>query len=120
MVDDRTLFGVVNDLHGDELGAKGQNIEVCLGSLVLIHHFWDGLAFHSPAGELENRDTILLCLCGCSGEIINDIKIKTRAAANKISSQYYPKIKYCFTVKVHKIKGKDDYCLVCLINAKWF
>lgn len=62
MIDDGAMFGVINDLHRDELGAEGQNIEFCSSSFVLIHHLWDGLALHSPAGELEDRDPVLLRL----------------------------------------------------------
>lgn len=62
VVDDGAMFGVIDHLHGDELGAEGQNVEFCSSRFVLIHHFWDGLALHSPAGELEDRDPVLLCL----------------------------------------------------------
>ena len=68
VVNDRAMFRVVNDLHGDELGAEGQDVELCTDSLVLSHHLWDGLTLHSPTGELEDRHTIFLCLCGCRKE----------------------------------------------------
>ena len=65
VVDDRAVFRVVDDLHGDELGAKGQNIEFSTCGLVLSYHLWDGLALHTPAGGLEYRNTIFLRFSCC-------------------------------------------------------
>lgn len=62
MVDDGAMFRVVNDLHGDELGAEGQDIKLSASGCILSHHFWNGLALYTPAGKLEDRDAILLCL----------------------------------------------------------
>lgn len=65
VVDDGAVFGVVDDLHGDELGAEGQDVELCTRCFVLGHHIRDGLALHTPAGELEDSHAVLLCLGGC-------------------------------------------------------
>ncbi|TNN79678.1 hypothetical protein EYF80_010052 [Liparis tanakae] len=65
VVDDGAVLGPVNDLHGDELGAEGQDVELGASGLVLSHHLWDGLALHTPAGELEDGDAILLRLSCC-------------------------------------------------------
>lgn len=65
VVDDGAVFGVVNDLHGNELGAEGQNVELGTRSLVLRHYLRDGLALHTPAGELEHGHAIFLRLSGC-------------------------------------------------------
>lgn len=62
VVDDGAVFGLVDDLHGDELGAEGQDVELGAGGLVLGHNLRDGLALHTPAGELEDGDAILLRL----------------------------------------------------------
>lgn len=64
VVDDGAVFGVVDDLHGDELGAEGQDIELSTCGFVLGHHLRNGLALHTPAGELEDSHAILLCLSG--------------------------------------------------------
>lgn len=80
MVDDGAVFGVVDDLHGDKLGAEGQNVELGTCGRVLRHHLWDGLAFHAPAGELEYGHAIFLCLSGCGENffirILNCIMLK--------------------------------------------
>lgn len=62
VVDDGAVPGVVDDLHGDELGAEGQDVELGARGLVLSHHLWDGLTLHTPAGELEDRYAVLLGL----------------------------------------------------------
>lgn len=65
VVDDGAVFGVVDDLHGDELGAEGQDVELGTGGLVLSHNLRDGLALHTPARELEDGNSILLRLSCC-------------------------------------------------------
>lgn len=65
VVDDGAVFGVVDDLHGDELGAEGQDVELSTSGLVLSHHLRDGLALHTPAGELEDGNAILLRFSCC-------------------------------------------------------
>lgn len=62
VVDDGAVFRVVDDLHGDELGAEGQDVELGASGHVLSHHLRDGLALYTPAGELEDGNTILLRL----------------------------------------------------------
>lgn len=62
VVDDGAVLRVVDDLHGDELGAEWQDVEFGASGHVLSHHLWDGLALHAPAGELEDGYTVLLCL----------------------------------------------------------
>lgn len=64
MVDDGAQFGVIDHLHGDELGAKGQDVELGAGGGVLSHHLWDGLTFDPPARELEDGNAVLLRLSG--------------------------------------------------------
>lgn len=66
MVDDGAVFREIYDLHGDELGAEGQDIEFSPYSFVLVHHLRDGLPLHTPPRELEDGHTILLGLCGCT------------------------------------------------------
>lgn len=65
VVDDGAVFGVVDDLHGDKLGAEGQNVELGARGCVLRHHLRYGLAFHAPAGELEHGHAVFLSLSGC-------------------------------------------------------
>lgn len=65
VVDDGAVFGVVDNLHGDELGAEGQDVKLGTCGLVLSHHLRDGLALDTPAGELEDGYTILLRLSCC-------------------------------------------------------
>lgn len=65
MVDNGSLFGVVNDLHGDELGAKRQDVELCTSGLVLGHYLGDGGPFHPPSRELEDGYAIFLRLRCC-------------------------------------------------------
>ena len=36
VVDDGAVLGVVDDVHGDELGAEGQDVQVGLDRLVLL------------------------------------------------------------------------------------
>lgn len=60
VVDDGAVLGVIDDVHGDELGAEGHDIELGAHSLVRIHHLRDGLPLHPPPWELEHRSPILL------------------------------------------------------------
>lgn len=64
VVDDGAVLGVINDLHGDELGAEGQDVELGARGGVLSHHLWDGLALDAPARELEDRNTVFLRFSG--------------------------------------------------------
>ena len=69
MVDDGAVLGVVDHLHGDELGAEGQDVQLGAHGLVLVHHLWDALALQTPAWELEHRHTILLRLGRCGDTV---------------------------------------------------
>lgn len=64
MVDDGAELGVIDDLHGDELGAEGHDVELGTRGGVLSHHLWDGLSLDAPARELEDGNSILLRLSG--------------------------------------------------------
>lgn len=64
VVDDGAVLRVVDHLHGDELGAEGQDVEFGARGGVLSHHLWDGLALDAPAGELEDGNAVLLRLGG--------------------------------------------------------
>ncbi len=68
VVDYGAMFWVVDDLHGNELGAEGQYVEFGARVEVLSQHLLDGLTLHTPAGELKDRNTILLCLRCCEAK----------------------------------------------------
>ena len=61
VVDDGAVLGVVDDVHGDELGAEGHDVKLGAHRLVGLHHLGDGLPLESPPGELEHRRPVLLC-----------------------------------------------------------
>lgn len=61
VVDDGAMLGVINYVHGDELGAEGHDVEFSAHRLVGIHHLWDGLPLDPPPWELEHRRPVLLC-----------------------------------------------------------
>lgn len=60
VVDDGAVFGVVDDLHGDELGAEGHDVELGPHGFVGVPHFWEGSPLDPPLGEFENRRPVLL------------------------------------------------------------
>lgn len=62
VVDDGAVFGVVDDLHGDELGAEGHDVELGPHGIVGVPHLWEGSPLHPPLREFENRRPVLL---GC-------------------------------------------------------
>lgn len=62
VVDDGAVAGRVDDLHGDELAAEGQDVELGTQSLVFGHDVGQSLSFRPPAGKLEHWHTILLGL----------------------------------------------------------
>lgn len=64
VVDDGAVLGVVDNLHGDELGAERQHVELGARGLVLGHHLRQRLALQAPAGKLEDRHIVPLCLDG--------------------------------------------------------
>lgn len=53
VVDDGAMTGSIDDLHGDELAAEWQHVELSTQSLVLGHNFRKSLPFGTPTGELE-------------------------------------------------------------------
>lgn len=61
VVDDGAVLGVIDYVHGDELGAEGHDVELGAHSLVRFQHLWDGLPLDSPPWELEHRRPVLLC-----------------------------------------------------------
>lgn len=69
VVDNGAMFGVVNDLHGDILGAKCEDIELSSCGLVLVNNLWNDLTLHTPAGELKNSNSVLFCLGGCGRKV---------------------------------------------------
>lgn len=68
VVDDGAVSGVVDHLHGDELGAERQHVQLGAYCLVLVHHVRDGLALQAPARELEHWHAVLLRLGRCGGD----------------------------------------------------
>jgi len=54
------MLGVVDDIHGDELGTEGHDIELCTHSFICLHHLQDRLPLDSPPRKLENWSSILL------------------------------------------------------------
>lgn len=60
VVDDGAVLGVINDVHGDELGAEGHDVELGIHCLVGIHHLRNGLSLDPPPWELEHWRPILL------------------------------------------------------------
>lgn len=65
VVDDGAVFGMVNNLHGNELGAEGHDVQFGACGFVLGHNLGYGLALHTPARKLEHGDAIFFCLCSC-------------------------------------------------------
>lgn len=71
VVDDGAVLRLIDDLHGNELRAERQDVELSSSPRVLVHHLGDGLALHAPAGEFEDRNTILLRFgCWGTGELL--------------------------------------------------
>lgn len=60
VVDDGAVLGVIDDVHGDELGAEGHDVELGTHRLVGIHHLRDGPPLDPPPWELEHRRPVLL------------------------------------------------------------
>lgn len=61
MVDDGAVFGVIDDVHGDELGAERHDVELGSHCFVGVHHLWNGLPFDPPPREFKDRGPVLLC-----------------------------------------------------------
>lgn len=62
MVDDGTMPRGIDDLHGYELAAEGQHIELCTQSLVFGYHLGQSLTSSPPPRELEHGYAVLLSL----------------------------------------------------------
>lgn len=60
VVDDGAVLRVVDDLHGDELGAEGHDVEFGPHRVVRSPHIRQGIALHPPLGEFEHRRPVLL------------------------------------------------------------
>lgn len=60
MIDDGAVLRAVDNIHGDELGAEGHDVEFGTHCVVGVHHLWDGLPLDAPPGELEHRRPVLL------------------------------------------------------------
>ena len=89
VVDDGAVLGVVDNLHGDELGAEGQHVELGARGLVLGHHLRQRLALQAPAGKLEDRHVVPLCLDGCGRGIITGLRGKGTEASRHITGLPY-------------------------------
>lgn len=61
VIDDRTVLGMVNNIHRNELGAEGHDVELRPHRLVCVHHLREGLTLVPPAWKLEQRCPIFLC-----------------------------------------------------------
>lgn len=55
VVDDGAVSGMVDHIHGNELGAEGHDVEFSAHGFVGFHHLRDWLPLHSPARELKHR-----------------------------------------------------------------
>lgn len=61
MVDDGAMLWAVNDIHGDELCAEGEHVELGSHRLVSFCYLLDGFTLESPSRELEHGSPIFLC-----------------------------------------------------------
>lgn len=70
MVDNGAMLGVIDDVHGDELGTEGHDVELSSHRLVCVHHLRNGLSLDPPPWELEHRCPVLLRRHRCTrGEL---------------------------------------------------
>lgn len=141
VVDDGAQLGVIDHLHGDELGAEGQDVELGAGGGVLSHHLWDGLTFDPPARELEDGNAVLFRLSGlkthsccfqrhCNGEkkkydllfnslISADITCVLLITINSLSKAVNHQIKWLVLVLLtgsnlyHLIVGRSMHFIIC-------
>lgn len=65
MVDDGAVLRVIDDVHGDKLGAEGHDVEFGSHRLVRIHHLRNGLSLHPPPGEFKHGRAVFLRCNGC-------------------------------------------------------
>ena len=64
MVDDGAMLWMTDDLHGNELSAERQHVQLRVEGLVLLQHLRQDGSFVPPARELEYGDVVLLRLFG--------------------------------------------------------
>lgn len=61
VVADAAVLRVVYHLHGDELGAERQNVQLDLDALVRVEHLRQGHALAPPSLDLEHWCSVDLC-----------------------------------------------------------
>ena len=61
MIDNGTLWRVIDNLHRYELRAEGHDIEFGTQTFVLLNHLWDSNLLRLPTWVFENLDAITLC-----------------------------------------------------------
>lgn len=61
VINDGTVLWPVNYIHGDELCAEGQHVQLGTHRSVGLCDLLYGLALDSPSRELEHRGPIFLC-----------------------------------------------------------
>ena len=64
MVDNGAMLRMVDNLHGNELGAEWQDVQLRIERLVLVQNVRQDRALVPPARELEHGDVVLLRLLG--------------------------------------------------------
>lgn len=84
MITYATVTRMINDLHGNELGAEGKNVEVHLDALVQLQDFGQGHSLAPPGFDLENRRVV-----GLGGDRCNSretIMKRTRLLVESLKS----------------------------------
>lgn len=66
MIADRFVSRVVDHIHGYELGAERQHVQLGAHTLVSFQHLGDRLSFLSPRFVLEHRHPILVRHLRCN------------------------------------------------------
>ena len=64
VVDNGAMLRVVDNFHGNKLGAEWQDVQLRIERLVLIQNVRQDRALVPPARELEHGDVVLLRLLG--------------------------------------------------------
>lgn len=60
VVDDGAVLWVVDDVHGDKLGAEGHDVKFSTHRFVGLHYLWNGFPLDPPPRELEHRRPFFL------------------------------------------------------------
>jgi len=60
VINDGAVFGEVDHIHGDELGAEGHDVQLSAHRFIRLHHLWEWLTLHPPPWELKHRRPVLL------------------------------------------------------------